>query len=135
LRRSQSEPAFAAVYDHGVYVCAPAGRFESATEIQAFAQLGAHTVGQTLGHEAPLMRKIGVHFASLNIVSNHAEGAAEGWSGEDPAGMSDFYFGCAPIVGNVMADSLKDIIVNGPGPCNCESYYLDRLNAFPVPGA
>ena len=135
LARSQSEPRFAAVYDHGVYVCAPSGRFESPTEIQAFAHLGAHTVGQTLGHEAPLMRQIGVHFASLNIVSNHAEGAAQGWSGEDAGGMSDFYSTCAPVVGNVMADALKDVIVNGPGPCNCDRYYLDRLNIFPVPGA
>jgi hypothetical protein len=129
------EPRFAAVYDHGVYICAPAGRFESPAEIQAFAQLGAHTVGQTLGHEAPLMRKIGVHFASLNIVSNHAEGAVEGWSGEDAGGMSDFYAACAPVVGNVMVDALKHVIANGSGQCNCESYYLDRLDIFPVPGA
>jgi 5'-methylthioadenosine phosphorylase len=134
LKRALQETRFT-VYDHGVYVCAPSGRFESPTEIQAFARLGAHTVGQTLGHEAPLMRKIGVHFASLNIVSNFAEGATEGWSGEDSGGMSDFYTACAPVVGNVMADALRDVIVHGPGPCNCESYYLDRLDVFPVPGA
>lgn len=135
FERSVGEPRFAAVYDHGVYVCAPAGRFESVTEIQAFAQLGAHTVGQTLGHEAPLMRQLGIHFASLNIVSNHAEGADEGWSGEDAGGMGDFYATCAPIVGNVMVDALKDVISEGPGACNCDSYFLDRLDAFPVPGA
>ena len=81
------------------------------------------------------MRQIGVHFASLNIVSNHAEGAPQGWSGADAGGMSDFYSTCAPIVGNVMADALKDVIANGPGPCTCDSYYLERLNLFPVPGA
>jgi 5'-methylthioadenosine phosphorylase len=135
LRRAANEPRFAAVYDHGVYVCAPSGRFESATEIQAFAHLGAHVVGQTLGHEAPLMRQIGIHFASLNIVSNHAEGADEGWVGDDAGGMSDFYFACAPVVANVMADALKDVIIHGPSECNCDTYHLDRLSAFPVPGA
>ena len=95
LKRAVKEPRFASVHDHGVYVCAPSGRFESAIEIKAFAHLGAHTVGQTLGHEAPLMRQIGVHFASLNIVSNHAEGADAGWTGEDAGGMSDFYSTCA----------------------------------------
>ena len=135
LERASREPRFAAVYDHGVYVCAPAGRFETAIEIKAFADLGAHVVGQTLAHEAPLMRKLGIHFASLNIVSNHAEGAEEGWSGDDAGGMSDFYFTCAPIVGNVMVDVLIAVIREGPGTCNCDSYFLDRLNAFPVPGA
>ena len=135
LDRASAEPKFAAVYDHGVYVCAPMGRFETAIEIKAFADLGAHVVGQTLGHEAPLMRQIGVHFASLNIVSNHAEGAEEGWIGDDASGMRDFYFACAPIVGNAMADALLDVISNGPSTCNCDSYYLDRMNAFPVPGA
>jgi hypothetical protein len=123
------------VYGHGVYVCAPVGRFETSAEIEAFARLGAHVVGMTLGHEAPLMRLLGIHFASLNVVSNHAEGRADGWVGRDAGGMGDFYYECAPIVGNVMVDALKGVIKEGPGACNCDGYYLDRLNAFPVSGA
>ena len=126
---------FKAVYNHGVYVCTPAGRFESAAEITAFAGMGAHIVGMTLGHEAPLMRQLGVHFASLNIVSNYAEGAAAEWMGDDTGGMNDFYFGCAPVVGNVMVGALKEVIGSGQRACNCDGYYVDRLNAFPVSGA
>jgi 5'-methylthioadenosine phosphorylase len=128
------EPRFT-LYDHGVYVCAPVGRFETSAEIESFARLGAHVVGMTLGHEAPLMRQLGIHFASLNIVSNHAEGRVDGWVGNDAGGMGDFYFECAPVVGHVMVDALKQVIQHGPGACNCADYYLDRLNAFPVPGA
>lgn len=100
---------------------------------KTFAEPGAHVVGQTLGHEETLMR-LGIHFASLNIVSSRAEGAQEGWIGDGAGGMSDFYFACAPIVGSIMADALKGLIREGPGTCNCDSYYLDRLNAFPAAG-
>jgi len=126
---------FEAVYDHGVYICTPWGRFESSAEIRAFAGMGAHIVGMTLGHEVPLMRQLGIHFASLNIVSNYAEGAEEGWVGDKPEAMTEFYFGCAPVVGNVIVDVLREVIGKGQSACNCDSYYLDALSAFPVPGA
>jgi 5'-methylthioadenosine phosphorylase len=126
---------FAAVHDHGVYACAPWGRFETSVEIKAFADMGAHIVGMTLGHEAPLMRRLGIHFGSLNIVSNYAEGSEEGWIGDSPGAMAAFYHDCAPIVGNVMIDALKKAIEIGPGECNCGNYTLDALHEFPVPGA
>ena len=132
---ASKESRFAAVHDHGVYARTPAGRFETSAEIAAFAGLGAHIVGMTLGHEAPLMRQLGIHFASLNIVSNYAEGTTERWVGDDAAAMSAFYFDCAPVVGNVMIEALKEVIGNGRSVCNCDNYYLDLLDAFPVSGA
>jgi 5'-methylthioadenosine phosphorylase len=132
---ASNEPRFAAVYDHGVYICTSVGRFETSAEIRAFAGMGGHTVGMTLGHEAPLMRALGIHFASLNIVSNHAEGAGAGWIGDDAGDMRRFYAECAPVVGNVMLNALKKVIAEGPGVCNCDSYSLNRLNTLPVPGA
>ena len=132
---ASKQPRFRAIYRHGVYVSTPMGRFESSAEISAFAGMGAHIVGMTLGHEAPLMRRLGIHFASLNIVSNHAEGTTDAWVGDDSGAMSDFYFDCAPIVGNVMVDALKTVIMEGQTACNCDTYYVDTLSAFPVPGA
>ena len=132
---ASNEPRFAAVYEHGVYACTQMGRFETPAEIRAFAGMGAHTVGMTLGHEAPLMRVLGIHYASLNIVSNYAEGTDTGWVGDDAGGMRRFYAECAPVVGDVMLNALGKVIREGPGACNCDSYTLDRLNTLPVPGA
>lgn len=129
------QPQFEAVYDHGVYVCTPWGRFETWAEIKMFADMGAHIVGMTLGHELPLMRQLGIHLASLNIVSNYAEGTADEWIGDDPGAMAKFYFDCAPVVGNVLVDALKKVISAGPGACNCDDYKLEALQKFPVPGA
>jgi len=123
------------VFDHGVYACTPWGRFETPSEVRALATLGAHVVGQTLAHEVPLLRQLGIHVGSLSIVSNYAEGITGEWVGKSSKGLSEFYYKCAPIVGNVMVNTLKAVIENGRGSCNCDKYYLDNLNEFPVPGA
>jgi 5'-methylthioadenosine phosphorylase len=128
------EPKFASVHNEGVYVTGITGRFETAAEIKAFGALGAHVVGLTLSHEAIVLRRLGVHLGSLNIVSNYAEGMDE-WIGENDDAMTDFYFECPKYVGPVMVEALRTIIQNGPGPCNCDSYRLRGLNQFPVPGA
>ena len=134
VQAARQEPKFASVHDHGVYVTTAWGRFETTAEIKAYASLGAHVVGHTLGHEAPLLRKIGVHLASLNIVSNHAEGHDD-WVGEGEDAMTEFYTTCPHHVGRVMADALKQVIRTGPGPCACNDYFLTGLGRLPVPGA
>jgi 5'-methylthioadenosine phosphorylase len=122
------------VYDRGVYVCTPTGRFETAAEIRMMAGWGAHIVGQTLGHEAPLMRQLGIHLGSLNIVSNFAEGN-EGWIGEEPGAMEHFYRSCPQPVGNALIDAMLSIIDSGIGHCQCADFRLVGLGSFPVEGA
>jgi purine nucleoside phosphorylase len=122
------------VYDRGVYVCTPPGRFETPAEIRMMAAWGAHVVGQTLGHEAPLMRQLGIHFGSLNIISNYAEGNSA-WVGEEPGGMAEFYRACPYPVGNALVDALLDTLKNGLGDCRCAEFRLPGLGAFPVDGA
>ena len=122
------------VYDGGVYVCTPTGRLETPAEIRMLAGWGGHVVGQTLGHEAPLMRQLRIHFASLNIVSNHAEGGAE-WIGDRPEAMAEFYRACPQPVGNALLDAMIAALADGIGPCRCDDYALPGLDAFPVDGA
>jgi purine nucleoside phosphorylase len=122
------------VFDRGVYVCTPLGRFETSAEIRMMAGWGAHVVGQTLGHEAPLMRQLGIHFGSLNIVSNFAEGNA-GWVGEDPGAMAQFYRDCPLPVGNTLIDATLAAISNGIGNCDCAAFRLPGMGTFPVEGA
>lgn len=131
-KAARNEPKFS-VYEHGVYITTPWLRFETVAEIQAMAQMGAHVVGHTLGHEVPLWRRLGIRVASLNIVSNHAEGY-HGWSGDSTDSMADFYHTCPHHVGPVMINAFKEIIEAGIEPPYDPSR-LGGLGQFPVPGA
>jgi 5'-methylthioadenosine phosphorylase len=122
------------VFDGGVYLCTPTGRFETAAEIRMMAGWGAHIVGQTLGHEAPLMRQLGIHLGSLNIVSNFAEGN-DAWIGEDPGAMEQFYRDCPQPVGNALVDAMLTTIQRGISDCHCADFRLPGLGTFPVDGA
>jgi 5'-methylthioadenosine phosphorylase len=134
LRRSAHRRPEFTVYDRGVYVCTPTGRFETSAEIRLMAGLGAHIVGQTLGHEAPLMRQLGLHFGSLNIVSNFAEGN-DAWIGEHPGAMEEFYRACPMPVGNALIDTMLSAIAEGIGECHCLDFKVSGLDVFPVDGA
>ena len=133
LRSARNQPEFM-VYDGGIYVCTPTGRFETSAEIRMMAGWGGHIVGQTLGHEAPLMRQLGLHFASLNIVSNFAEGS-DAWIGEHAGAMEEFYRACPIPVGNALIDAVLSAIAEGIGACHCLDYKLTGLGVFPVDGA
>lgn len=122
------------VYDHGVYACTRIDRLETAAEIRMLAMWGAHIVGQTLGHEAPLMRQLGIHLGSLNIVSNYAEGHSA-WTGNESNAWAQFYRDCAIPVGNVLVSALAELAENGLGVCHCRDHVSTGLDEFPVPGA
>lgn len=124
------EPAFT-VYDHGVYICTPPDRFETPAEIRVLANKGGHIVGQTLGHEAPRINAVGAHLASLNIVSNHAEGHREWVKG----GMVAFYHECALPVARTMIRAAKAVVKQGLDDCNCGAYDQSGLGVFPVENA
>jgi hypothetical protein len=85
-------------------------------------------------HVGPLWRRAGFRVASLNSVSNHAEGN-HGWSGDETGSMADFYTTCPHQVGPVMVNALKSIIDQGIQPPADEHQRLTGLQQFPVPGA
>lgn len=127
---ARDEKSFASVYNHGVYACTRPDRYETAAEVAAYKQLGAHIVGQTLGYEAHLMRKLGICLGSLNIVSNVAEGVQ--WSTETPGAQRQFYDDCFPIVGNVVLNALANLISDGNAACRCRSYEMHSYSDLPV---
>ena len=131
---AKKEPKFAGVYRDAIYVCTAWGRFETAKEIQVYADMGAHVVGHTLAHELPVFRKAGVRLASVGIISNHAEGRDE-WVGDNPDAMADFYFSCPHYLGPVMANAMEALIESGVAPPEDPDIYLYGLGQFPVEGA
>ncbi len=131
---ARKEPKFAGVYDDAIYVCTAWGRFETAKEIQVYADMGAHVVGHTLAHELPIFRKAGVRLASVGIISNHAEGREE-WVGDNADAMADFYFSCPHYLGPVMANAMQALIESGVTPPEDPDIYLYGLGQFPVEGA
>jgi len=122
------------VYTRGIYVCTTAYRYETEAEIRMMSDWGANIVGETLGFEAPLMRNYGIHFASISIVANVAEGHVT-WIGGSMKCMADFYRKCAKPVGRTIINAMKEIIAKKTGNCYCEMYHLTGLEYFPIKGA
>lgn len=58
----------------GTYVCTEGPRFETAAEIDMFKQLGGDLVGMTSVPEVCLARELGICYANISIITNHAAG-------------------------------------------------------------
>ncbi|MDD4802046.1 MAG: S-methyl-5'-thioadenosine phosphorylase [Syntrophomonas sp.] len=62
------------VYNGGTYVCTEGPRFETAAEIRMFKMLGGYIIGMTSVPEVCLAREMGICYANISIVTNHAAG-------------------------------------------------------------
>jgi len=63
--------------DGGVYACVQGPRLETAAEINRLEHDGATIVGMTGMPEAALARELGLHYAALCPVANHAAGRGD----------------------------------------------------------
>jgi len=75
--RSVGEPA----HDGGVYAATQGPRLETAAEIDRLERDGADLVGMTGMPEAALARELGLEYAALAVVVNHAAGRGESKEG------------------------------------------------------
>ncbi|MGE5493158.1 MAG: 5'-methylthioadenosine phosphorylase, partial [Actinomycetota bacterium] len=57
-----------------VYACTQGPRLETAAEVNRLERDGADVVGMTGMPEAVLAREIGLPYAAINVVANHAAG-------------------------------------------------------------
>ncbi len=130
VEAARRQSAFIGVHDGGIYACTRWGRFETAAEIRVLLSQGATVVGQTIAYETAEMRSRRIHFASLNVVSNHGEGRCD-WSGPNPDDMAKFYRACPESVANTLLDAFEHIIRDGVSPCRCHEYVLTGMD-FPV---
>ncbi|HVC10829.1 MAG TPA: S-methyl-5'-thioinosine phosphorylase [Burkholderiales bacterium] len=65
------------VRDGGVYAATQGPRLESAAEINRLERDGADVVGMTGMPEAALARELGLEYAAIAVVANHAAGRGE----------------------------------------------------------
>jgi 5'-methylthioadenosine phosphorylase len=84
------------IYNGGTYVCSEGPRFETAAEIEMFKMLGGHLIGMTSVPEVCLARELGICYANISIVTNHA------------AGISPHILNHAEVV-EVMKNSINDV--------------------------
>jgi 5'-deoxy-5'-methylthioadenosine phosphorylase len=70
-----------AVSDSSVYAATQGPRLETAAEINRFERDGADIVGMTGMPEAVLARELGVPYAAISVVANHAAGRADSKDG------------------------------------------------------
>jgi len=84
------------VYNGGTYVCTEGPRFETAAEIVMFKMLGGHVIGMTSVPEVCLARELGICYANISIVTNHA------------AGISPRILNHSEVV-EVMKNSIQDV--------------------------
>ncbi len=69
------------VFDGGCYACFNGPRLETAAEIRALARDGCDLVGQTMMPEAALARELGLDYAALCPIVNHAAGLGDSRNG------------------------------------------------------
>lgn len=67
--------------DGGVYACVQGPRLETAAEINRLERDGATLVGMTGMPEAALARELGLHYAALCPIANHAAGRGDSSKG------------------------------------------------------
>jgi 5'-methylthioadenosine phosphorylase len=65
------------VFDGAVYACTQGPRLETAAEINRLERDGADVVGMTGMPEAVLAREVGLPYATLSVVVNHAAGRGD----------------------------------------------------------
>ncbi len=72
-----AQTADIALHDGGVYAAVSGPRLETAAEIDRLARDGATLVGMTGMPEAALARELGIAYATIAVVVNHAAGRGE----------------------------------------------------------
>lgn len=69
------------IFDGGVYAATQGPRLETAAEINRLARDGADIVGMTGMPETALARELGLNYATIAVIANHAAGRGNNVSG------------------------------------------------------
>jgi len=107
----------------GTYVCTEGPRFETPAEIKMIKILGGDVVGMTNVPEVVLARELGLHYATISLVTNYAAGISK------TALSHKEVLECMDEMAGTMRSVLLDLIDNGKFEiiCDCK-HSLDELN-------
>ena len=99
-----------ALVEGGVYACVQGPRLETAAEINRLERDGATLVGMTGMPEAALARELGLHYAALCPVVNHAAGRGDSTKGIN---FADISANLARTMQSVCSLIEQIVVVNG----------------------
>ena len=126
LRRALSESmerCGAKYVNKGTYVCTEGPRFETPAEIKMIKIIGGDVVGMTNVPEVVLAREMGLHYATISLVTNYAAGISEtALSHKEVLDCMDEMAGALRSVLLDLMDNMKPEII-----CSC-SNSLAELN-------
>lgn len=107
----------------GTYVCTEGPRFETPAEINMFKILGGDVVGMTNVPEVVLAREMGLHYATISLITNYAAGISE-----TPLSHKEV-LECMDEMAGMLRSVLLDLIDNAELDiiCSCK-HSLDELN-------
>jgi 5'-methylthioadenosine phosphorylase len=107
----------------GTYVCTEGPRFETPAEIKMIKILGGDVVGMTNVPEVVLARELGLHYATISLVTNYAAGISK-----TPLSHKEV-LECMDEMAGTLRSVLLDLIDNGNLEiiCDCK-HSLDELN-------
>lgn len=91
----------------GTYAATQGPRLESAAEIDRIERDGAHMVGMTGMPEAALARELGLSYAAVAMVVNHAAGRADSATGVRLADINAVSRGAVARVHNILDHLVK----------------------------
>jgi len=110
------------VFPRSVYVCTDGRHFESPAEIQMFKQLGGDVIGQSVCPEIYLAREIGAHYASVQLVVNHAEGIVKDWQHDE---LADIFYNDAEFAGKILLGAVAKL--PSEPSCSCLAYRHETM--------
>lgn len=106
--------------DRAVFACVEGPRFETPSEIQMLARLGADLVGTPLVPEVIFARELQMCFASIAPVINYAAGLSPAVVHTGTGSMVDFYYGAEGVhdrVEEVLLAALNRLPHKATCPC------------------
>lgn len=92
-------------YKTGTYVNVNGPRYETSTEIRAFAQLGGDVVGMTVGSEAIVMAESEIKYGCIAIITNHGTGLNDSKVSHGKVG--EVMKECGPIALNILLEAIN----------------------------
>jgi 5'-methylthioadenosine phosphorylase len=115
----------ATVHAEGTYTCTEGPRYETPAEVRMIKILGGHLIGSSAGPEITLARELGLCYALVAMVSNHAAGYQHRVVSRD---ILDVVWSHGPRLARPLADALREAAaIPTEPPCTDNAFEASEL--------